>query len=109
MNLCAPKPLIFSNMLDERSKTLRRLVIDMVEVGRRGHIGPAMSLIEIIRVLYDSFIQFKSEEPNWPERDRFILSKGHGCLALYAVLADKGFFDQSELRLFSYLFRYPTF
>ena len=100
MNLCAPKPLIFSNMLDERSKTLRRLVIDMVEVGRRGHIGPAMSLIEIIRVLYDSFIQFKSEEPNWPERDRFILSKGHGCLALYAVLADKGFFDQSELRLF---------
>ena len=100
MNLCAPKPLIFSNMLDERSKTLRRLVIDMVEVGRRGHIGSAMSLIEIIRVLYDSFIQFKSEEPNWPERDRFILSKGHGCLALYAVLADKGFFDQSELRLF---------
>ncbi len=100
MNLCAPKPLIFSNMLDERSKTLRRLVIDMVEVGRRGHIGPAMSLIEIIRVLYDSFLQFRSEEPNWPERDRFILSKGHGCLALYAVLADKGFFDQSELRLF---------
>ena len=100
MNLCAPKPLIFSNMLDERSKTLRRLVIDMVEVGRRGHIGSAMSLIEIIRVLYDSFLQFRSEEPNWPERDRFILSKGHGCLALYAVLADKGFFDQSELRLF---------
>ena len=87
-------------MLDERSKTLRRLVIDMVEVGRRGHIGPAMSLIEIIRGLYDSFLQFRPEEPNWNERDRFILSKGHGCLALYAILADKGFFDQSELRLF---------
>jgi len=47
----------------------------MVEVGRRGHIGSAMSLVEIIRVLYDSFLQFRSEEPNWPERDRFILSR----------------------------------
>ena len=87
-------------MLDEHSKLLRQLVLEMVEVGRRGHIGSAMSLIEIIRVIYDSFLQFRSEEPNWSERDRFILSKGHGCLALYAVLANKGFFDQCELKRF---------
>ena len=87
-------------MLDEHSKFLRQLVLEMVKVGRRGHIGSAMSLIEIIRVIYDSFLQFRPEEPNWPERDRFILSKGHGCLALYAVLAEKGFFDKSELRKF---------
>ncbi|SVC38198.1 uncharacterized protein METZ01_LOCUS291052 [marine metagenome] len=87
-------------MLDEHSKLLRQLVLEMVEVGRRGHIGSAMSSIEIIRVIYDSFLQFRSEEPNWSERDRFILSKGHGCLALYAVLANKGFFDQCELRCF---------
>ena len=87
-------------MLDEHSKLLRQLVLEIVEVGRRGHIGPAMSLIEIIRVIYDSFLQFRSEEPNWSKRDRFILSKGHGCLALYAVLANKGFFDQTELRCF---------
>ena len=87
-------------MLDEHSKLLRQLVIEMVEVGKRGHIGSAMSLIEIIRVIYDSFLQFQPGEPNWPKRDRFILSKGHGCLALYAVLANKGFFNKSELSCF---------
>ena len=87
-------------MLDEHSKLLRQLVIEMVEVGNRGHIGSAMSLIEIIRVIYDSFLQFQPGEPHWSKRDRFILSKGHGCLALYAVLANKGFFNKSELSRF---------
>mgnify|MGYP001236757565 CR=1 FL=1 len=87
-------------MLDERSKLLRRLVLKMVEVGGRGHIGPALSLIEILRVIYDSFLQYRPEQPDWANRDRFILSKGHGCLALYAILADKGFFDKSELSRF---------
>ena len=82
-------------MLDDRSKLLRRLVLEMVEVGGRGHIGPALSLIEILRVLYDSFLHYRPDEPHWPNRDRFILSKGHGCLALYAILADKGFFPES--------------
>lgn len=87
-------------MLDDRSKLLRRLVLEMVEVGGRGHIGPALSLIEILRVLYDSFLHYRPDEPHWPNRDRFILSKGHGCLALYAILADKGFFKMSELSQF---------
>ena len=56
-----------------------------------------MSLVEILRVLYDSYLRFQPANPGWPERDRLILSKGHGCLALYAILADKGFFEQSEL------------
>jgi transketolase len=60
-----------------------------------------MSLIEILRVLYDDFLRFRPQEPLWPERDRLILSKGHGCLALYAILADKGFFPLEELRAFS--------
>ena len=87
-------------MLDKRSKFLRQLVVEMVEVGRRGHIGSAMSLIEILRVLYDYFLRYRPNYPHWPDRDRFILSKGHGCLALYAILADKGFFGRSELRKF---------
>ena len=87
-------------MLDERSKMLRRLVLEMIKVGGRGHIGPALSLIEILRVLYDSILQYRPEQPNWSNRDRFILSKGHGCLALYAILADKGFFELSELNRF---------
>jgi transketolase len=87
-------------ILDRRSKDLRQLVVSIVEVERRGHIGPAMSLIEILRVLYDSFLNYRPTEPNWSDRDRFILSKGHGCLALYAVLADKGFFPKEELPTF---------
>jgi transketolase len=87
-------------VLDERSLALRSLVIDALEGGQRGHVGSAMSLIEILRTLYDSVLRFEAADPAWAERDRLILSKGHGCLALYAVLADKGFFPSSELWTF---------
>ena len=87
-------------ILDRRSKDLRQLVVNIVEVERRGHIGPALSLIEILRTLYDSFLNYRLTEPSWNDRDRLILSKGHGCLALYAVLADKGFFPKEELTTF---------
>tara|TARA_B100001123_G_C15239455_1_gene998532 strand:+ start:731 stop:1483 length:753 start_codon:yes stop_codon:yes gene_type:complete len=72
----------------------------MLEAGGRGHIGSAASIVEILRVLYDSWLQYRSYEPHWPERDRLLLSKGHGCLALYAVLADKAFFPKEELKTF---------
>jgi transketolase len=84
--------------LDERSRALRRLVIDALEGGGRGHIGSPLSMMEILRVLYDEVLRVRPAEPHWPERDRFILSKGHGCLGLYAVLADRGFFPLDELR-----------
>lgn len=90
----APQPL------DTRSRDLRRLVVDALAGGGRGHIGSSMSLIEILRVLYDEVLRFRVGEPNWAERDRCILSKGHGCLALYALLADKGFFPAEALRSF---------
>jgi len=83
--------------LDERSLHLRRLVVRALEGGGRGHIGSSMSLIEMIRVLYDDVLRYRADDPRWIGRDRFILSKGHGCLALYAVLADKGFFPESAL------------
>jgi transketolase len=86
--------------LDKRSKYLRRLVVQMIEVYRRGHVGPALSLIEILRVLYDSYLCFDPRDPMWRDRDRLILSKGHGCLALYAVLADKEFIQTEELSTF---------
>jgi transketolase len=83
--------------LDARSRYLRRLVIDALEGGGRGHVGSTLSLIEMLRVLYDDVLRYRAHEPNWTERDRFILSKGHGCLALYVLLADKGFFPIEEL------------
>lgn len=85
-------------MLDARSRYLRSLIVDALEGGTRGHVGSSLSLVEIVRVLYDDVLRVRPQEPRWEKRDRFILSKGHGCLALFAVLADKGFFGLEELR-----------
>jgi len=87
-------------LMDERSKQIRRSIVGALEGGRRGHLGSSMSLVEILRVLYDSYLRFRPEEPLWADRDRLILSKGHGCLTLYAFLADKGFFPKEELLTF---------
>lgn len=86
--------------LDDRSRHLRNLVIEALDGGARGHIGSTLSLMEIMRVLYDDVMTFDAARPDLPSRDRLILSKGHGCLALYALLADKGFFPESDLRGF---------
>ncbi len=69
----------------------------MLEKGGRGHVGSAFSLVEILRVLYDEVLRYDPKQPRWPQRDRFVLSKGHGCLALYALLAEKGFFPEEQL------------
>jgi transketolase len=86
--------------LDERSKYLRKLVVRALQGGERGHVGSSMSLIEIMRVLYDDILRYRSDEPKWRERDRMILSKGHGCIALYVLLADKGFIPMEALDTF---------
>jgi transketolase len=84
--------------MDTRSKYLRSLIIDALEGGGRGHVGSSLSLVEILRVLYDEVLRVSPQTATDPARDRCILSKGHGCLTLYAVLADKGFFPLSELK-----------
>lgn len=84
--------------LDERSLALRRLIVEALEGGGRGHPGAALSLVEILRVLYDDVLRIDPRAPDDPDRDRCILSKGHGCLALYAILADHAFFPVAELR-----------
>jgi Transketolase, N-terminal subunit len=86
--------------LDERAIYLRKLVVRGLAGGGRGHLGPAMSLIEILRVLYDDVLRFQPQNPAWKDRDRCILSKGHGCLGLYAILADKGYFPLETLDTF---------
>ncbi len=86
--------------LDDRALTLRRLAVTALDGGGRGHIGSTFSLIEIFRVLYDDILNYRPDEPNWPDRDRCILSKGHGCIALYTLLADKGFIPKDELQTF---------
>jgi transketolase len=83
--------------LDQKSLAQRRLIVDIVERSRRGHLGSALSILEITRVLYDSILRVDPRKPDGPDRDRFILSKGHGCLGLYVQLAEKGFFPKEEL------------
>ena len=90
-------PPINTTRLDPRSLALRRQIVRMLEKGGRGHVGSAFSLVEILRVLYDEVLRFDVKNPRSPQRDRFILSKGHGCLALYVLLAEKGFFPEAEL------------
>ena len=75
--------------LDTRSKYLRSLVIECLESEKRGHVGSAMSLIEILRVLFDKFIK--------KDKSKFILSKGHGCLALYSILYAKHYISKKDL------------
>ena len=94
------KPVRDPLPLDGRSRALRRLAVRALAGGGRGHLGAAFSAIEMLRVLYDEVLRFEAAQPRWPERDICILSKGHGCLALYAVLADKGFFPMAELDRF---------
>jgi transketolase len=75
-------------------------MVEMMASAGRGHLASALSLVEILRVLYDDVLSFDPANPSWDQRDRFILSKGHGCMALYVLLAEKGYFPKSELDLF---------
>ena len=72
----------------------------MVCRGGDGHIPSAFSILDIINYLYDKVLKFKSSKPNWSERDYFILSKGHGCLALYVNLHRHGFISDRDINLF---------
>lgn len=71
--------LASDTVLDDRSRFLRALVLDALEGGGRGHLSSALSLLEIVRVLYDDILSHNPGVPLLKSRDRFILSKGHGC------------------------------
>ncbi len=83
--------------MQRSAQELRLSIIKMIYKAGSGHSGGSLSMAEIITVLYDEFLSFRPEEPLWPGRDRFILSKGHGAPALYATLARKGIIPPEEL------------
>ncbi|MCP4265441.1 MAG: transketolase [Candidatus Brocadiaceae bacterium] len=86
--------------LKEKAKELRKEMIKTVCRAGGGHMPATLSIIDIVTVLYYGILNVDSDKPDDPHRDRFILSKGHACVALYAVLADKGFFDKHHLGTF---------
>lgn len=79
---------------------LRRRIVEMVYAGRDGHIPSAFSIVDLLEVLYRDFLKVDARNPDWPERDYFILSKGHGCVALYAVLEKYGFITREDTERF---------
>jgi len=83
--------------LQRKAKELRRAVLEMVAQAGSGHPGGALSSADLLTVLYYKYLRVRPQEPRWPERDRFVLSNGHICPILYAILADKGFFPKEEL------------
>ena len=77
--------------------TIRRHALRMVHRARASHIGSALSMADIVAVLYGRVMRIDPADPRAPDRDRFILSKGHACVAVYAALAARGFFAEEEL------------
>lgn len=84
--------------LEEKAKKIRRHVIDMIYEAKSGHVGGSLSCIDILTVLYFHILKHDPKDPNWEDRDRFILSKGHSAPALYAILAEVGYFPIEELK-----------
>ncbi len=77
---------------------IRRHAVEMTHLSGGSHIGAVLSVADIIAVLYTEILRYRPEEPDWEGRDRLILSKGHAGAALYAALAESGFFPVEELK-----------
>src|SRR6202166_4072305 len=79
------------------SKSMRREVIEMITAAKSGHPGGSLSAVEIIVTLYFDVMRHDPSNPKWKDRDRFILSKGHCCPILYAVMAECGYTPKDQL------------
>lgn len=86
--------------LDALARRGRLLVIESVARAGAGHVGGPLSAMDLLVALYFRVLRIRPEQPGWPERDRFVLSKGHSAIGLYATLALRGFFPVDELATF---------
>jgi transketolase len=86
--------------LDEIARQIRLEVIKAVYVARAGHLGGPLSAADMLAALYFNVMRIQPDEPSWPDRDRFILSKGHSSIGLYATMALRGYFPVAELATF---------
>ena len=82
------------------AKTIRATALRMTHRGKSGHVGSMLSMADLLAVLYGGILHVDPKRPRWPERDRFILSKGHGGGAVYAALAERGFFPKDWLKTY---------
>ncbi|MBM4019073.1 MAG: transketolase [Planctomycetes bacterium] len=85
-------------LLKQKAREIRATCLQMSYDGQEGHLSSALTAVDVLVALYYGWLRVFPDQPRHPQRDRFILSKGHGCTALYAVLADRGFFPRGLLR-----------
>ncbi len=83
--------------INKKARELRKCIIRMIAKAKSGHPGGSLSAIDIVTCLYYHQLRIDPKNPQWDARDRFVLSKGHGCPALYVALADLGYFPKEEL------------
>lgn len=83
--------------LEEQAVQLRRDIVEMIHAAKAGHPGGSLSAVDMITALYFHVMRIDPQNPRREDRDRFVLSKGHACPALYAALARRGFFDPKHL------------
>ncbi len=83
--------------LEAMAKQVRRDIVEMITAAKSGHPGGSLSAVEILVTLFFDVLRHDPQNPKWPGRDRFILSKGHACPVLYSVMAECGYTPKSEL------------
>ncbi|MDR3645579.1 MAG: transketolase [Clostridia bacterium] len=88
--------------LEDKARDLRLLTMDTSFWAGSAHVGGALSVLDILTILYYKYMKVDPQRPDWEDRDRFILSKGHAGVALASVFADKGYFDVKELETFNH-------
>ena len=86
-----------SKELSRHAAHVRQDIVKMVTLAQSGHPGGSLSIVDMLQVLYFDVMRIDPKRPHWPDRDRFVLSKGHTVPALYATLAERGFFPEDEL------------
>ncbi|UOA14589.1 MULTISPECIES: transketolase [Sulfitobacter] len=91
------------SVLEEKAKFIRTETVRLSRIAGAGHYSSTFSCAELLATLYYDQMRLEPGQPEWPERDRFVMSKGHAAIGLYPVLADLGFFDPSELDTYTRL------
>jgi transketolase len=95
----AAPPAPGADALRERARIIRRHIVEMLHEAASGHPGGSLSAVELVTALYfGGILRYDPDRPDWPDRDRFLLSKGHGVPVQYAAMAEAGYLDVAELK-----------
>ncbi len=98
-----PRRNVSKDLLRDKAKMIRRETVKLTDICGSGHYGSAFSMAELVASLYYEFMSVRPDEPQWADRDRFTMGKGHAAIGLYPVLADLGFFGWDELYTYTRL------